>query len=251
MSAEHTIIFTDGAAKGNPGPGGWGTIIATPDGIVTEMGGGAAHTTNNKMELTAAIRALSHIQGLPGKVIVYTDSTYLIRGITQWIHGWRRKGWKTAGGGDVLNRDHWERLHRLTSERGSAAAISWCHVSGHAGIPGNERADAIAVAYASGVEPELYRGPAGSYGIDLDSVESHPLHAKPATGTQRGAKKGPAYSYLSLVGGQLMRHRTWAECERRVKGQSGARFKKALDAAHERSILEEWGLPAGALARER
>src|SRR5262245_51078436 len=110
MDSSSTIVFTDGAAKGNPGPGGWGAIVVSPDHLVTELGGGSPHTTNNKMELSGAIAALEHAPDGPGRVIVYTDSTYLIQGITQWVFGWRRNGWRTSSGGDVVNRDLWERL---------------------------------------------------------------------------------------------------------------------------------------------
>ena len=99
------IVFTDGAAKGNPGPGGWGAIVVTPDQHVTELGGGSPHTTNNRMELSGAIAALQHVANQPGPVAIYTDSTYVIQGITQWVWGWRKRGWKTAQGGDVLNRE--------------------------------------------------------------------------------------------------------------------------------------------------
>ena len=112
-----TVVFTDGAAKGNPGPGGWGAIVVTADAFVTELGGGAPHTTNNKMELSGAIAALEHVAAIRGPVAVYTDSTYVIQGITQWVWGWRRRGWKTAQGGDVLNRDLWEQLSALTGAR--------------------------------------------------------------------------------------------------------------------------------------
>src|SRR5262249_40947282 len=101
---DRTTVFTDGAAKGNPGPGGWGAILVTPDDFVTELGGGSPHTTNNKMELSGAIAALEQIANIPGAASIYSDSTYLIQGITQWVWGWRKKGWRTATGGDVLNR---------------------------------------------------------------------------------------------------------------------------------------------------
>src|SRR6185437_5799871 len=95
------VVFTDGAAKGNPGPGGWGVVIVTPDGEVTELGGRAAGTTtNNKMELTGAINALTELRGVPGALAIYTDSTYVIQGIGGWIHGWRKRGWKTATGSE-------------------------------------------------------------------------------------------------------------------------------------------------------
>src|SRR4051812_2884421 len=127
MHGAPLIVFTDGAAKGNPGPGGWGVVIVTPDGHVTELGGGAAHTTNNQMELTGAIEALSHVRGVSAPVAMYTDSTYVIKGIREWIWAWRRRGWKTAEGNDVLNRDLWERLSALTTARGTDAIV-WHYV---------------------------------------------------------------------------------------------------------------------------
>jgi len=98
MSAK-IVVFTDGASKGNPGPGGWGVILATPDGHVTELGGGTPATTNNKMELTGVIQALTRLRSVDGQVSIYTDSTYVIKGIREWIHGWKRRDWKTAAGG--------------------------------------------------------------------------------------------------------------------------------------------------------
>src|SRR5215510_14931822 len=125
------VVFTDGAAKGNPGPGGWGAIVVTPEGVVTELGGRAAEaTTNNKMELTGAIEALVALRAVPGPVAIYTDSTYLIQGIRGWIFGWRKRGWKTAAGGDVLNRDLWEQLDELVRARGKNG-ITWHYVRGH------------------------------------------------------------------------------------------------------------------------
>jgi len=126
MSGDRIVVFCDGAAKGNPGPGGWGVVIATPDGHVTELGGSAPHTTNNKMELTAAIQALTDIQEVEGKVTVYTDSSYVIKGISEWIWGWKRRGWKTAEGGDVLNRDLWQTLDALATARGRARIPTKC-----------------------------------------------------------------------------------------------------------------------------
>lgn len=144
--SDRTIVFTDGASKGNPGPGGWGAITITPDGMVTEMGGGSPHTTNNKMELSGAIAALEGIAAVVGPVSIYTDSTYLIQGITQWVWAWRTRGWRTAAGGDVLNRDLWERLSALAGARGTR--VDWRWVRGHVGTAGNERCDEIAVAFA-------------------------------------------------------------------------------------------------------
>jgi ribonuclease HI len=241
MIQQPIVVFTDGAAKGNPGPGGWGAIVVTPRGEVTELGGRAAHTTNNKMELTGAIEALAALRDERGTVAIYTDSTYLIQGIRGWIFGWRKRGWKTAAGGDVLNRDLWERLDDLVTARGKGT-ITWHYVRGHAGIPGNERVDEIADSLAQGLPVTLYRGPLVRYEIavlDLPDDTDVPARA-PAPGPAR--PKGTPHSYLSVVDGELARHATWAECERRVKGRAGARFKKAMSAADEASILQEWGL---------
>ena len=240
--ADRTIVFTDGAAKGNPGPGGWGAITITPDEMVTEIGGGSPHTTNNKMELSGAIAALEAIADVAGSVTIYTDSTYLIQGITQWVWAWRKRGWRTAAGGDVLNRDLWERLSALADARG--ARVDWRWVRGHIGTPGNERCDEIAVAFALQRPPILYRGPLQGYPIDVFTLPDDTKLPRRLSASSRnsGAATGKAYSYLSVVDGTAMRHATWAECEQRVKGRSGARYKKATSAVDEAAILRDWGV---------
>jgi ribonuclease HI len=241
MSVQPIVVFTDGAAKGNPGPGGWGAIIVTPSGEVVELGGRAAvTTTNNRMELTGAIMALSELRAVAGTLAIYTDSTYVIQGMRGWIFGWRRRGWKTAAGSDVLNRDLWEQLDALVSAR-AKGSIEWHYVKGHAGIPGNERVDGIADGLARGETVALYRGPLLGYPcaiLDLPSATAVPVRSSPSGDASR-SKTAP-YSYLSVVDGELARHATWAECERRVKGRSGARFKKATSAADEAAILRDW-----------
>ena len=237
MSDQRIVAFTDGASKGNPGPGGWGVIIATPDGHVRELGGGSPSTTNNKMELTGAIQALTHLRNVSGTVSLYTDSTYVIQGIREWIHNWKRRGWKTATGADVLNRDLWEALSNLVSARGPAGIV-WHYVRGHIGIPGNERVDVIADSFALQQPVSLYDGPAAGYRIPLrDLPDDTTLPKRSRSSTSAAAP----YSYLSVVDGLPMRHATWAECERRVKGQSGARFKKAMSDTEQAAILRSWG----------
>ena len=234
------LIFCDGACSGNPGPGGWGAIIATPEGKVCELGARHSLTTNNQMELTAAIRALEFVRSIPLEVIVHCDSTYVILGITQWIHGWKKRGWRSSEGKDILNRDLWEKLHVLVLARPKGGKVSWRYVRGHTGIPGNDRADAIAVSFSQNQRPELFNGPLLKYSIPIhdlpEDVEATPK-LKPKT-----AKKTPAYSYLSLVGDIPYRHSTWPECERRVRGQSGAKFKKTHSAEDELEVLKSWGV---------
>jgi ribonuclease HI len=238
------IVFTDGAAKGNPGPGGWGAIVVT-DQDVTELGGGSPHTTNNRMELGGAIAALLHVANQPGPVAIYTDSTYLIQGITQWVWGWRKRGWKTSQGGDVLNRELWEQLSSLIGAR-ARGDVNWHWVRGHVGTPGNERADQISVAFATQEPADLYGGPLEGYALPILQLPDDTNLPKRSAGSGTAAKtKTAAYSYLSVIGGVPMRHVTWAECEGRVKGQSGARFKKATSADDESKILRGWGIDPG------
>ncbi len=147
-----TDIYTDGACTGNPGPGGWGVQIHFEDGQVAELGGADRATTNNRMELQAAIAALEFLQqqGQRDPIRLHTDSKYVIDGITKWIRGWQRKGWKTASGSPVLNQDLWMHLDDLNS-----AQVSWQWVRGHNGNDGNERCDAIARGFANGRPPQL------------------------------------------------------------------------------------------------
>lgn len=241
------IVFTDGAAKGNPGPGGYGVVIVTPDDRVRELGGGTPHTTNNRMELSGPIEALRFLQSTSGPIAVHTDSTYVIRGIREWIWAWRRKGWKTAEGKDVLNRELWERLSQLVQSRG-AKAIEWHYVRGHIGIPGNERVDEIANAFALNDNPGLYEGPLREYPWNVLEIPTDTsVPERSSGGSFKGGAKSTPFSYVSVVDGVPMRHKNWSECEQRVKGRSGARFKKAKSAEDEAAILASWGFTAKAL----
>jgi ribonuclease HI len=232
-------VFTDGAAKGNPGPGGWGVVLLAPDGSVTELGGHAAHTTNNRMELRAAIEGLRSAGAAAAPVDIFSDSTYVIRGIREWIRAWKTRGWKTVDGKEVLNRDLWESLAGAVEAAGGARRVTWHYVRGHTSVPGNERADEIASDFAAGRRVDLYRGPFAGYGIALHEVPDDTRPPEASKG--RASRPRAAHSYLSVVGGRPMRHATWAECERRVKGVSGARFKKAMSRAEEEAILGAWG----------
>jgi ribonuclease HI len=132
------VIYTDGACSGNPGPGGWGVVLCW-NGTVKELHGGDPQTTNNRMELTAAIQALEALKR-PSRVRLYTDSRYLLDGITKWMAGWQRNGWRTTARRPVKNEDLWRRLVQAMNGH----EISWLWVKGHAGDEGNERADALA-----------------------------------------------------------------------------------------------------------
>ena len=134
------VIYTDGACKGNPGPGGWGVLLQA--GLHRkELFGGELNTTNNRMELTAVIEALRALKR-PCDVALYLDSEYVRKGITDWIHGWKAKGWKTAAKQPVKNAELWQELDHLVSTAGHR--IAWHWVKGHAGDPGNEKADELA-----------------------------------------------------------------------------------------------------------
>lgn len=231
-------IFTDGSSRGNPGPGGWGSLVIEGDAgaeKVTELGGGERSTTNNRMEIMAAIQGVSHIP-IGSTASVHTDSKYLINGITKWISGWMNNGWKTKAKEDVLNADLWVILHEAAGSR----RISWKYVGGHIGILGNERCDHIATAFADGRSIDLYRGHLAAYDLpDVLSIsfDQESLSRKKSS-SNRISKN--AHSYVSLVGGIIEVHHSWADCERRVKGARGARYKKSFSAEDEQSIIRKF-----------
>ena len=136
----HVQIYTDGACKGNPGPGGWGAVLLNGD-TEKELYGGELGTTNNRMELMAVIEALTALKR-PCQVTLYLDSEYVRKGITEWVAGWKARGWRTAAKQPVKNVDLWQRLDHLVATGGHA--IDWRWVRGHSGDPGNERADMLA-----------------------------------------------------------------------------------------------------------
>jgi ribonuclease HI len=132
-------IYTDGACRGNPGPGGWAALLSC-DGREKEIAGAEAHTTNNRMELLAVIRALEALKKPRVQVKVFTDSQYVRRGITEWLESWKARGWRTSNRKPVMNQDLWEQLDALAAPHD----IEWHWVPGHAGVPGNERVDRLA-----------------------------------------------------------------------------------------------------------
>lgn len=183
-----TNLYTDGACSGNPGPGGWGAVAYFEDGASHELGGRDAATTNNRMEMQAAISALEFFADTSqtGPCVIHTDSEYLIKGITQWVNGWKKKGWKTAAGKAVLNQDLWEKLDRLNNQVQAQikSPVAWKHVRGHSGNVGNERCDTIARGFSSGKPPQLRQHytmetPANPRATPTSTDRAEPIHSPP------------------------------------------------------------------------
>lgn len=221
MTGDRAIVYTDGSCIGNPGPGGWAVHAELTGGQVVELGGGELDTTNNRMELRAAIEAVRLTRSCPA-VTVITDSTYVRGGVTGWLAGWKRNGWRTGTDGPVANQGLWVELDELADER-----VTWEWTRAHVGTPGNERCDRIARWFAESVAP-------------LDgAARRDPPRRKPTT-------PGGA-AYLSLVDGIVARHATWDACAKRVHGVRGARYRKVRNADEERAIVATWGLRPEAL----
>ncbi len=230
-------IFTDGAAKGNPGKGGFGAVISD-DANVLEIGAYKSHTTNNEMELRAVVEALKVVVDKKQKqpVAIYTDSKYVVEGAKGWIFGWLKNNWKTKAETDVINKELWQELLPLLNK----VEIEWHKVPGHVGIIGNERADTIASDLAESKNVVLYNGPQSEYGLDISDTSYDEEAAKKRSDTRkRSAQK--AFSYVSMVDGVVKTHSTWKECEERVKGKKGVKFKKSLDANNEKEIIKYFG----------
>ncbi len=224
------ILIADGACSKNPGPGGYGTIVITPHLQVAEFGGGEENTTNNRMELMGFYRGLEEVLRIfsreqlgPKTLRAVLDSSYVIHGAEKYIWNWSKNGWKTQAG-EVKNQDLWELiLGALGRAKAVGFDIQYEQVKGHSGHEGNERADQISVAFARKQNIDLYFGPLSNYSVRLDARPYQPL-------------------YLSYVEGKLQKHQTWMECELRVKGKAGARFKKVTNRLQEEEVLKGWGL---------
>lgn len=152
---EKIIIYTDGAARGNPGKAGWGIVMISGNKI-TEIGGGSKHATNNQMELTGPIEALKYLQKHKINILVeiFSDSKYVILGITEWIFNWQKNNWRNAAKKPVLNKELWEKLYGLSGQ----FKIKWTYVEGHSGNKWNDRVDEIATNFADGIKIELKNG---------------------------------------------------------------------------------------------
>jgi ribonuclease HI len=187
------------------------------------------------MELMAAAEGLKRSpEG--ARIVIYTDSSYLINGITKWVKGWKRNGWLTKTRQDVVNRDVWEMLDGATAAR----AVEWRHIGGHVGILGNERCDHIATSFADGEDAKLYDGPLSAYDLpNVLDVSRDELKAG-AKRSSSSHSRATAFSYVSAVGGVVEVHHSWAECEKRVKGAKGARYKKSVSGENEAAIIQEF-----------
>ncbi len=199
------------------------------------------------MEIAAALGALSHVEKrkLSGDIQINTDSAYLLQGITMWVFGWERNGWKTKTGDDVLNQDLWKELFAVVYRLKNKQALDWNKVGGHIGLLGNERADLIATNAADKNQQLLFIGSLTDYEKMIGgSVFEGTSDAKIAVKKKKSSSSGPPYSYVSMVDGKIQTHKTWAECERRVKGKRGVKFKKAFSKAEEDSLIHEWSTSA-------
>lgn len=241
------VIYTDGACSGNPGPGGWGAVIGSVVGEnveVYELGDGELGTTNNRMELSATLAALYWVNEQAHSpdfsVQIYTDSVYVIKGITQWVFGWKKKGWKNAEGQDVVNQDIWQQLEEITYkvQKKMNRKIKWDYVRGHQGTPGNERCDKIAVAFSKGDYVNLYRGSGNHYHFDI--LTPPPTEPLPENNWVKSEKPKNQW-YIVLKNGVITRYKTWSECEASVKGAPGVKFKKVSSEAEEAEVLKGWG----------
>ncbi len=251
MKKDTIVVFTDGASRGNPGAGGWGALVVDATiGKMYELGGREDNTTNNRMEMMAAREALNFIEqreleGDPSALLrasieINTDSAYLLNGITRWVFGWEKNGWKTKTGEPVLNQDLWRDISALNFRLGSKRTVEWNKVSGHSGLRGNERVDEIATKKADREQILLFVGSVNEYekliGGNIFDVTATTTKTK-----KKSASAGKkAYSYISIVDGKISVDKDWATCEKRVKGKSKTKFKKVFSLAEEKSLVAEW-----------
>ncbi len=247
MKENEIIIHTDGAAKGNPGSGGWGSIIIINNEKVIELGGGVARATNNQMELQAMIEGLDHVakkikpEGV--QINIFSDSNYLLNGITSWIEGWKKNGWQTKAKQDVLNREYWEKLDEIKNKLSIKNELTFNKVKGHAGDPLNERCDDIASGFGLKEKLNLFSGSLKEheqlFGFTDKDVKNPVLDKKKTVSKNTGKQ---AYSYVSIIDNKIHSDKTWELCEKRVKGKSGAKFKKVFSKEEEQDLIALWSL---------
>ncbi|MEI6580733.1 MAG: RNase H family protein [bacterium] len=246
------IIYTDGSSLGNPGPGGWGAVIIINNEKVIEIGGREKESTNNRMEITGVLEALLLVEKRKPeskKIIIHTDSSYVLNSITGWIHSWVKNDWKTKLGDPVLNKDLWEKLYKVHLNLKNKYEIDWIKVSGHSGVHLNERCDGIATSFSANNTTILFTGTLKNYEKLFGEITTP---SRPKVGTSLPNKEGGvnkiknkskiAYSYVSTVAGKVHADKTWTECEKRVKGKSGAKYKKVFSKEEEQELIALWSL---------
>lgn len=245
MKKNEIIIYTDGSSLGNPGPGGWGSVLLFPDGKVIELGGREKESTNNRMEMMASIEAMKEIsKRKPNvkKIIVHTDSSYLLNGITMWVYAWQKNNWMTKTKEPVLNKDLWEELFKLEFSLKMKYEVLWVKVSGHAGVHLNERCDAIATSFSANNTTMLFRGNLKDYEKLFGKINEKVKESKTKKKISKIKNNKTAYSYVSAVAGKVHADKTWDECEKRVKGKSDAKYKKVFSKEEEQDLIAEWTL---------
>lgn len=234
-------IYTDGASRGNPGPGGWAAIIMD-DKKVVELAGSQNPATNNQMELMAAQEALLYVKKhFPKKTIMlHADSAYVLNGLESWIYGWRKNGWITATKKPVENRAQWEILSELKDFFGNNLEL--IKVAGHSGHLYNDRCDELAVAAALENPFTLFSGTLSNYEKQLEKEKPKSPQKKAPSKSATKKSDAKAYSYVSCVDGKVFADKTWATCEMRVKGKKGAKYKKVFSKEEETNLVQEYTL---------
>ncbi len=232
------VAFTDGACKGNPGPGGWGIVLLLTDGEVRELGGFDKHTTNNKMELTAVIQALAKTEDQKEHLLILSDSKYVIDGLNNWLPKWQRNQWITSQGSPVANRDLWEELSQLVNKRKlHGGGVSLKYVPAHSGIDGNERADQIASGMGKGETLNFYIGRRDTYPHDLSIIEAVAAAAKNKNKPKVALS---THWYVSYVDDVFRIHTTWPDCEALVKSKAFAKYRKVETKEQEETLRRKW-----------
>lgn len=247
------VVYTDGSSRGNPGKGGYGVLIVTNysesmskeeknNSKVIELGGREENTTNNRMELSAVREAFSYIlsREIVGDLTLYTDSSYVRDGLDGWVYGWEKNGWKTKTGEEVQNQDLWKDLAGMLFRLKKSRKVDLVKVSGHHGVVANEHVDNIATSFADGEQVLLFTGSLSHYEelIGGEITLTTQTNGKKKTSKKSSTEK--AYSYVSLVSGNIYVDKTWADCEKRVKGKKGVKYKKVFSKEEETSLIKEF-----------
>lgn len=241
---QSVIAFTDGSCSGNPGQGGWGSVLCLNDkdsktAHIIELGGyGGEQTTNNEMEIVAVLEVFSYLEKTSKdaptsmRLVIATDSTYVLKGVSQWMTRWEVNGWKTKSGDEVANLSLWKKL--LSFKKRWSRNFEIKKVDAHSGHPANERADQIAVDFSKKRRVDLFSG----------SLEKSPFQINDFSLQRSNSNQRVPFKpiYLSLVHGELQEHRSWPECQNRVQGVSGAKFKKVKTKQEKDSVLKSWGI---------